>query len=137
MKQRRSGNFYDFPRKNIPKQLSSHLEALVEEEKPSRIFVYGDGGQWNDYLIYRLYPKIRVFIDTRFDIYGDRFFLFDSSLSSKVFCDFNELLPFDIEFLIVKKTSRDNYSLPGANFPWVLIYEDSQSKLYHNIFMKS
>ena len=132
-----NGNFYDFPRKIIPKQLSSHLEALVEEEKPSRIFVYGDGGQWNDYLIYRLYPKIRVFIDTRFDMYGDRFFLFDSSLSSKVFCDFNELLPFDIEFLIVKKISRDNYSLPGVNFPWVLIYEDSQSKLYHNIFMKS
>ena len=137
--------FYDFPREIIPKQLTAQLETLVDEYKPSRIFIYGDGGQWNDYLIYRLYPKIRVFIDTRFDMYGDDFFLFDSILSSKVYCDFNALKPFDVNFLIIKKPSGKvnekhseiSQSLPGFTDPWILIYEDVQSKLYQNNLLKS
>ena len=127
--------FYDFPSKIIPKNLTAHIETLIDEENPSRIFIYGDGGQWNDYLIYRLYPKIRVFIDTRFDMYGDKFFAFDSILSSRVFCNLNELLPLGIEFLIVKKVPKEYFNLPGEIFPWVLIYEDSQAKLFQNTSM--
>jgi len=29
--------------------------------------------EWGDYLIYRLYPQVRVFVDGRFDLYGEKF----------------------------------------------------------------
>ena len=44
--------------------------AALKRERPGRIFTT-DG--WGGYLIYRLYPGIRVFIDGRSDFYGGDF----------------------------------------------------------------
>jgi len=41
--------------------------ALVERSAAKRIFTYD---QWADYLIYRFYPKKRVFMDGRSDFFG-------------------------------------------------------------------
>jgi hypothetical protein len=43
---------------------------VLEREKPARIFTTAE---WGGYLIYRLYPGIRVFIDGRSDFYGSKF----------------------------------------------------------------
>jgi hypothetical protein len=43
---------------------------VLGREAQAHIFTYD---QWGDYLIYRLYPKTRVFIDGRSDFYGDDF----------------------------------------------------------------
>jgi hypothetical protein len=43
---------------------------VLERERPGRIFTTAE---WGGYLIYRLYPGIRVFIDGRSDFYGGNF----------------------------------------------------------------
>ena len=40
---------------------------LLAEHPKARVFA---ADQWGDYLIYRLYPKSRVFVDGRSDFYG-------------------------------------------------------------------
>jgi len=48
------------------------------EAAVNRLQVIGGGkvftdDEWGDYLIYRLYPQYKVFIDGRFDLYGEEF----------------------------------------------------------------
>lgn len=44
--------------------------AVLRDEPAARIFT---DDEWGDYLIYRLYPRTRVFVDGRSDFYGARF----------------------------------------------------------------
>lgn len=46
------------------------IEALGTEVFADRIFTHDE---WGDYLIYRLFPRGRVFVDGRSDFYGSRF----------------------------------------------------------------
>jgi hypothetical protein len=47
------------------------VDFLKEHNLPGPIYNrYG----WGGYLIYRLYPQYRVYIDGRADVYGDAFF---------------------------------------------------------------
>ena len=51
----------------------SHPAAAIEtlrRDPSARIFTFD---QWGDYLIYRLYPRTKVFVDGRSDFYGDDF----------------------------------------------------------------
>jgi hypothetical protein len=51
----------------------SHPAAAIETlrgDPSARIFTFD---QWGDYLIYRLYPRTKVFVDGRSDFYGDDF----------------------------------------------------------------
>jgi len=44
--------------------------AVLEGDRSARIFT---NAEWGGYLIYRLYPEVRVFIDGRSDFYGGSF----------------------------------------------------------------
>jgi hypothetical protein len=44
------------------------VEALRSRDLGGRVFAYYD---WGGYAIYKLYPKYRVFVDGRADLYGD------------------------------------------------------------------
>ena len=44
--------------------------AMLKSDPSARIFT---NDEWGDYLIYRLYPENRVFVDGRSDFYGDDF----------------------------------------------------------------
>ncbi|MFB3778289.1 MAG: hypothetical protein ACE141_11780 [Bryobacteraceae bacterium] len=46
------------------------LEVLRGPETARSIFA---DDEWGDYLIYRLYPQTKVFVDGRFDLYGEEF----------------------------------------------------------------
>ncbi len=54
----------EFPRQRFPLAVLSRTEERLVGRK---IFT---SDQWGDYLIYRYYPQIRVFIDGRSDFYG-------------------------------------------------------------------
>ena len=56
----------EFDPKSYP---AGAIEAL-RRDPSARIFTYD---QWGDYLIYRLYPRTKVFVDGRSDFYGDDF----------------------------------------------------------------
>ncbi|MCC7175585.1 MAG: hypothetical protein IT159_10345 [Bryobacterales bacterium] len=49
---------------------ASALQALQTADASGNIFT---DDEWGDYLIYRLYPRTRVFVDGRFDLYGEKF----------------------------------------------------------------
>jgi hypothetical protein len=53
-----------------PKTHPDAALATLRRDPSARIFTYD---QWGDYLIYRLYPRTKVFVDGRSDFYGDDF----------------------------------------------------------------
>ena len=58
----------DFPASRFPAAaLSRNLDRFVEPASPHLLTT----DQWADYLVFRLYPRIRVFFDGRSDFYGD------------------------------------------------------------------
>jgi len=137
--------FYDFNEKWVPKGATDYLETVVGKPEPSRVFTSGGGTQWNDYLLYRLYPRIKVFIDTRFDMYGDAFFKNYLTLVNNLRCDLTSLDPWKIDFLILqKKEKKDNQKEdrsplitpmgpPPALPPWKIVYEDEKTMVYRNL----
>ncbi|HUP04882.1 MAG TPA: hypothetical protein VMU19_12890, partial [Bryobacteraceae bacterium] len=67
--------FAPHPPKNFraqfdPKSFPAGAVDTLSADPSARIFAYD---QWGDYLIYRLYPRTRVFLDGRSDFYGDDF----------------------------------------------------------------
>jgi hypothetical protein len=57
----------EFDAKRFP---AGAVNAIPAAELASGVFT---SDQWGDYLIYRLYPKVKVFIDGRSDFYGSQF----------------------------------------------------------------
>jgi hypothetical protein len=53
-----------------PKSYPASAVSLIARDPAARVFTYD---QWGDYLIYRLYPRTRVFVDGRSDFYGSDF----------------------------------------------------------------
>jgi len=53
-----------------PKSYPSAAIETLRRHPAARIFTFD---QWGDYLIYRLYPHTKVFVDGRSDFYGDDF----------------------------------------------------------------
>jgi hypothetical protein len=53
-----------------PKRYPAAAIETLRRDPSARIFTYD---QWGDYLIYRLYPRTKVFVDGRSDFYGDDF----------------------------------------------------------------
>ena len=53
-----------------PDVLSGGALATLRSDPTGRIFTHDE---WGDYLIYRLYPGHKVFVDGRSDFYGDDF----------------------------------------------------------------
>lgn len=53
-----------------PKSFPAAAIDTLRRDQGARIFT---SDQWGDYLIYRLYPKTKVFMDGRSDFYGDDF----------------------------------------------------------------
>jgi len=58
----------DFPEQFFPAAAVNHNSGLLASSAAARILT---SDQWGDYLIYRLYPRTRVFYDGRSDFYGD------------------------------------------------------------------
>jgi len=53
-----------------PKRYPADAVSALGRYPAARVFTFD---QWGDYLIYRLYPRSRVFVDGRSDYYGDEF----------------------------------------------------------------
>ena len=58
----------DFPEQFFPVAAVSRNSGLLASSAAARILT---SDQWGDYLIYRLYPRARVFYDGRSDFYGE------------------------------------------------------------------
>lgn len=85
---------------------------------------------WGGYLIYRLYPQTRVFVDDRHDLYGDRFFkdylkvIFVQPEWSKVLDERH------VNWVLMEKNSSLGTML-GLTPGWKLIHADGTAVLIH------
>jgi hypothetical protein len=110
-----------------------HYPAKAIESMPASAF----GGklfapdEWGDYLIYRLYPKTRVFVDGRFDFYGE-----------KHTQDYLDILDVKYDWQArLAKYGIDAVLLP-AGLPlsstmkesglWIPVYDDGVAILFHS-----
>jgi len=111
-----------------PERFPAKAIAALGGEQPARIFTHD---QWGDYLIYRLYPRIKVFVDGRSDFYGPKFSeKFLSVIEGKY--DWKETLgrygieavrlPVDASLASTLKESRE----------WRPVYDDGVAILFRN-----
>jgi hypothetical protein len=117
--------FYGFEPDRVPQGAGDYL-ARQPSARPWHIFSWDD--QWGSYFIYRLYPRALVFMDTRFDLYGDAFTTKFEDLRQEALRHMEALNPWGVDFLVLKKASINKP--PAAAPGWALVYEDSQALIY-------
>jgi len=118
--------FYGFEPRYEPRGAARYLAQQSRGSQPLKIFAWDD--QWASYFIYSLYPKAQVFIDTRFDFYGDAFTNKFEVLRQGALQDMEVLTPWGVDFLVLKKASLARR--PSAGPGWTLVYEDQQALIY-------
>jgi hypothetical protein len=59
----------DFPGRSFPVEAVSRNSNLLASSAAARLLT---SDQWGNYVIYRIYPRARVFYDGRSDFYGER-----------------------------------------------------------------
>jgi hypothetical protein len=103
--------------------------ATLRGDPEGRIFT---NDEWGDYLIYRLYPDHKVFVDGRSDFYGDDF---EEKYMSAYFVkyDWEETLgSFGVNTILVPP----NAPLCGAlkeSRKWRLVYDDGISLVFRSV----
>ncbi len=118
----------DFPENKFPIATVNRNLALISgnEGRPSRVLT---SDQWGDYLIYRLYPHHRVFVDGRSDFYG-----------ASVGRDYLDLMNAQSGWQGLLKRYDFTVALVPSNWPlsellkldpgWRARYHDSQATLF-------
>jgi hypothetical protein len=112
-----------------PKSYPAGALKTLRENPNARIFTHDE---WGDYLIYRLYPQHKVFVDGRSDFYGDDFenkyidlmnvkFGWDKTLSN--FGVDTILLPLSAPLTGVLKESRK----------WRVVYDDGHALVFRAV----
>lgn len=110
---------------------------VKERELPGNLY---SSGYWGSYAIFSLYPKYKVFIDTRFDMYGDKFFFESLACSLRITkevksldIDFEEPnLIFDkyqVNWILIKKEAPLAYALKRDK-EWIKIYSDDIAMIF-------
>jgi hypothetical protein len=97
--------------------------AAVEKlrlEPPARIFAHD---QWSDYLIYRLYPNARVFVDGRSDYYGAEFSENLTTLQNVRYGWETILSRFGVDTMLLPPASPLAGALKECS-RWRLVYDD-------------
>lgn len=110
-----------------PKRFPVAAADFIERERPKGNMYSSD--QFGGYLIYRLYPQIRVFVDGRSDFYRHGPALDDYDKIIGVKPQWSELLDkYDIQWMTL---SRDEplALIAMASGRWQSVYEDSTARI--------
>ncbi len=112
--------------KNIP---VAAIDFVVDKKIKGRIFnTYGFGG----YLIYRLYPEQKVFIDGRADMYGDDFIEKYKTIDRGLPGWEKEFDQYDIDYVVCKRTAPIRQLLLTRG-DFGLVYDDE----YNSVLVKN
>jgi hypothetical protein len=99
---------------------------IVSSHPEANIF---NAYEWGGYLIWRLYPEYRIFIDGRADVYGDDFieqYLGGIRGEQNIFVIMDK---YDINTIIVPKDSRITTNIGGSP-QWSVAYQDELAIIY-------
>lgn len=111
-----------FEKENFP------LTAIPSLQKAgaSRIFTYD---QWGDYLIYRFYPRQKVFVDGRSDFFGtDLVTTYQHIVSARYDCE-TQLQRFGIDTVLIKPDEALATVLKRSGH-WNLIFDDGKAAIF-------
>jgi hypothetical protein len=111
-----------------PKSFPAAAVDALRAGPPARIFAYD---QWGDYLIYRLYPSTRVFLDGRSDFYGDDFENDVIDIETVKYDWEKTLNKFDIDTILLSPGAP----LAGAlkeSARWRLVYDDGVALVFRS-----
>jgi tetratricopeptide (TPR) repeat protein len=106
-------------------------DFILKNNLPDNMFNLFNSGS---YLIYRLFPKKRVFIDGRTELYGGEFFDNYQKILNKDKCAINNLFKkFNINTVLLNADSLDIGGLLAYFFnelDWALVYLDEDSMIF-------
>jgi hypothetical protein len=118
----------EFDPKRYPASAVNKMSRDMLGDGSARIFTYD---QWGDYLIYRLYPRTRVFVDGRSDFYGSEFeHRYLDALNVKYGWE-DTLARFGIDTILLPPS----LALTGAlkiSSRWRLIYDDGVALVFRS-----
>jgi len=112
----------EFNRDSFPHQAIS----VIASASAKRIFT---SDQWGDYLIYRLYPSRRVFVDGRSDFYGADFAVSTLHIIEGQFDWSQQLRHFAVDMVIVKPDAPLSTILKTAP-GWKLLFDDGRVLIF-------
>jgi hypothetical protein len=92
----------------------------IQAPETHRVFAID---QWGDYLIYRLYPSKRVFVDGRSDFYGDKFNLRCLDILDVKYGWEKTLDQYDIDTILLSPASPLATTLKISR-DWRVVYDD-------------
>jgi hypothetical protein len=102
------------------------VDFLKAHQLPGPIYnKYG----WGGYLIYRLYPEYRVYIDGRADVYGDAFFT-ETMNAYDGLSNWQESLDGRGVRTVLISPDVPMASLLAKDPDWVKVYEDKQAVIF-------
>jgi hypothetical protein len=105
---------------------ASAVKFIESSHPPAPIFNYYD---WGGYFIWNLYPRYRVFIDGRADVYGDKQMdLFTATIQGQHGWE-ETLRQFDIQTVIVPPKSK-LAELLRLSAKWKGTFEDEQTAIF-------
>jgi len=111
-----------------PKTFPAAAVDTLRADPSARIFAYD---QWGDYLIYRLYPRTRVFLDGRSDYYGADFEK-DALAVERVNYDWEKTLTrFDIDTILLSPSAPLTGALKESS-RWRLVYDDGVAVVFRS-----
>jgi hypothetical protein len=114
----------DFDDKRFPAEA---VQAIIQNDIRGPIFC---PDQWGGYLIYKLYPRTKVLVDDRHDLYGDQFFK-DYLKIIYLQPDWRKILDArHVDWILVQKDSSLATTLELTS-GWKLIHADSTAVLFH------
>jgi hypothetical protein len=109
-----------------PTRYPANAVSALGQYPTARVFTYD---QWGDYLIYRLYPRSRVFVDGRSDFYGEDF---ETKLLEVLNVNYGwdqTLARFAVDTVLMPPTSP----LTGAlkeSCRWRVVYDDGVALVF-------
>lgn len=113
----------DFPEKLFPVEATRALSPTLTQ---SRIFA---SDQWGDYLLYKLWPSTKVFIDGRSDFFGPKLGGDYLVIANGASAWRKQLDQYRIDLVLVPRLS-DLGSLLGRDQDWQIIHSDPVSVAY-------
>jgi len=103
------------------------VDFMLSERPPGPIYNrYG----WGGYLIYRLYPAYRVFIDGRADVYGDQFFADTVKTYNGVGDWASSLDRYGINTVLISPDVPLANLLRNNRDEWKVLYEDPHAIIF-------
>ena len=103
--------------------------ATLRSDPAGRVFTYD---QWGDYLIYRLYPDHKVFVDGRSDFYGDDFDDRCSDVLSVKYGWEKTLSSFGVDTILMPPNAPLSGALKESS-RWRVVYDDGIALVFRSV----